>query len=307
MSKTINNDSPAKWDSEEGKRKKKKKKKEESAETSHAKRNGEQNSNPSPTRTTPTRKGAKFNRERVAMLLEKAASIQREKPSPPATTADTLKQKMEGRLMAARFRMVNQELYTKSSTEARQLFQKDPTAFDVYHQGYKAQVCQWPVNPLDLIIKWLTKKPKEWVVADMGCGEATLAQQVPQSRVHSLDLVAANSRVTACDMAHTPLPSASVDVVVFCLSLMGTNLKDFMLEANRVLRDGGILKIAEVESRFEDVKEFEKHLAKYGFQRTKKDVSQKYFFLLEFKKKHKLKKMANFPDISLKPCLYKKR
>lgn len=72
----------------------------------------------------------------------------------------------------------------------------------------------------------------------MGCGEATLAQQVPQSRVHSLDLVAANDLVTACDMAHTPLAAGSVDVVVFCLSLMGTNLKDFVTEANRILREG---------------------------------------------------------------------
>lgn len=75
-------------------------------------------------------------------------------------------------------------------------------------------------------------------MADMGCGEATLGQHVPQSCVHSLDLVATNPRVTACDMAHTPLATASVDVVVFCLSLMGTNLKDFMVEANRVLREG---------------------------------------------------------------------
>lgn len=91
---------------------------------------------------------------------------------------------------------------------------------------------------LDFIALLLFDRPKEWVVADMGCGEATLAERVPQSRVHSLDLVAANARVTACDMAHTPLAAASVDVVVFCLSLMGTNLNDFLIEANRILREG---------------------------------------------------------------------
>ena len=81
-------------------------------------------------------------------------------------------------------------------------------------------------------------RPKEWVVADMGCGEAVLAQSVPQTCVHSLDLVAANPQVTPCDMAYTPLGVASVDAVVFCLSLMGTNLKDFMIEANRILKPG---------------------------------------------------------------------
>lgn len=67
------------------------------------------------------------------------------------------------------------------------------------------------------------------------------------------------------------------------------------------------MKIAEVESRFGDVKEFEKHLAKYGFHCTAKDTSHQYFYLFDFKKTFKPKKIANLPDIVLKPCLYKKR
>lgn len=35
-----------------------------------------------------------------------------------------------------------------------------------------------------------------------------------------------------------PLRDASVDIAVFCLSLMGTNLADFLAEANRVLKMG---------------------------------------------------------------------
>ena len=73
------------------------------------------------------------------------------------------------------------------------------------------------------------------------CGEATLAQSVPQT-VHSFDLVAANDHVTACDMAHTPLPTGAVDVCIFCLSLMGTNISDFILEARRVLKNDGVVK-----------------------------------------------------------------
>lgn len=93
--------------------------------------------------------------------------------------------------------------------------------------------CQIPVLTTSSHIR-----PQNWVVADFGCGEATLSLRVPQKKVHSLDLVAANSRVTVCDMAHSHLPPASVDVVVFCLSLMGNNIKDFILEASRVLKVG---------------------------------------------------------------------
>lgn len=76
------------------------------------------------------------------------------------------------------------------------------------------------------------------MVADFGCGDAHLAASLPDRKVHSLDLIASKPGVIACDMAHTPLLMESVDVAVFCLSLMGTNLIDFLLEANRVLKTG---------------------------------------------------------------------
>lgn len=75
------------------------------------------------------------------------------------------------------------------------------------------------------------------MIADFGCGDARLASSLPNT-VHSFDLVALNDKVTACDMAHTPLKDSSIDVAVFCLSLMGTNLNDYLLEANRVLKVG---------------------------------------------------------------------
>lgn len=77
--------------------------------------------------------------------------------------------------------------------------------------------------------------PKDNIVADFGCGDARLAKSIP-NKVYSLDLVAQNNEVIECDMANTSLHSDSVNVAVYCLSLMGTNLVDFLLEANRVLK-----------------------------------------------------------------------
>ena len=99
------------------------------------------------------------------------------------------------------------------------------------------------------MIRRIGMMPATAVVADFGCGEARLATSVKQ-KTHSFDLVAANDRITACDIANVPLPDASVDVAVFCLALMGTNYFDFLREAKRVLRDGGLLLVAEVVSRF---------------------------------------------------------
>ena len=88
-----------------------------------------------------------------------------------------------------------------------------------------------------MIVSNFLNRPKTSVFADFGCGEARLSASVPH-KVHSFDLVAANENVTACDMAQVPLDNRSVNVAIFCLSLMGTNVNDFLIEANRVLTVG---------------------------------------------------------------------
>ncbi|XP_026284207.1 ribosomal RNA-processing protein 8 [Frankliniella occidentalis] len=219
----------------------------------------------------------------------------------------SLREKMTQQLKSSRFRWLNEQLYTTNSWEAMKYFKEDPDAFDAYHSGYRNQVAQWPVNPLDVIIQSISSLPKETVVADFGCGDARLAATLPHLKVHSLDLISSKPEVVACDMAHTPLLMESVDVAVFCLSLMGTNLNDFVLEANRVLKNGGLLMIAEVESRFEDVDNFTSAMVHFGFQLKKKDLSNQMFIFMDFKKTRKASKTGKLPALALEPCVYKKR
>lgn len=163
-----------------------------------------------------------------------------------------LQQKFSKKLDGARFRVINEKLYTSRGDEAFQLFQSDPDQFHIYHKGFREQSSAWPYNPLDGIIDWIRSEHKLSVIADMGCGDARLASSV-SNKVHSFDLVASNPAVpvVACDIAHVPLQDCSVDIVVFCLSLMGTNVYDFIREAYRILRPQGLIRIAEVRSRFE--------------------------------------------------------
>ena len=73
-------------------------------------------------------------------------------------------------------------------------------------------------------------------MADLGCGDATLAQHFHKKKgikVHSFDLVKVNEFVEVCDMANVPLENDSVDIAVFCLSLMGTNFLAFIRGACR--------------------------------------------------------------------------
>ncbi|XP_051882429.1 ribosomal RNA-processing protein 8 [Pristis pectinata] len=217
-----------------------------------------------------------------------------------------LRTKMQERLKSARFRFINEQLYTSSSAAARKLFAQDASAFRLYHQGFNAQLQHWPQNPVDCIIRYLRNRPRSAVVADFGCGDCKIARSVG-NKVHSFDLVALSEHVTVCDMAKVPLSDESVDIVVFCLSLMGTNLVDFLMEANRVLRVGGILKIAEVASRFEDVRRFIGILGALGFKLLSKDTENGYFYMFDFGKTGLPRERSKLPQLELKPCLYKKR
>ncbi|KAL1434020.1 hypothetical protein MTO96_012019 [Rhipicephalus appendiculatus] len=183
----------------------------------------------------------------------------------------------------------------------------DKLPSSVYHEGFEQQVSKWPVNPVDVIIDSLRSMPKSTVIADLGCGEAKIAQELTRNKVHSFDIVALNDRVTVCDMSKLPLPSQTVDVAVFCLSLMGTNLNMFVLEANRILKKGGILKIAEVKSRFSTTQGFAKTMKKFGFELEHLDESNKMFVLFDFKKARSTTAHPHLPTLKLMPCLYKKR
>ncbi|XP_010575027.1 PREDICTED: ribosomal RNA-processing protein 8 isoform X2 [Haliaeetus leucocephalus] len=107
---------------------------------------------------------------------------------------------MEERLLSARFRYINQQLYTSTSQEAARLFQSDPEAFEIYHRGFAQQVRRWPENPVNRIIRYLRRRPASLVVADFGCGDCKIASSV-RNKVHSFDLVPLSPLVTVCDMA----------------------------------------------------------------------------------------------------------
>lgn len=80
-------------------------------------------------------------------------------------------------------------------------------------------------------------RPNWYKIADLGCGDAQISKSVEQ-KVYSFDLIAVDESVTECDMTNIPLEKDSIDVVIFCLSLMGTNLNDYIIEANRILKTG---------------------------------------------------------------------
>ena len=268
-----------------------------------------------------------------------------------------LQQSFLARLSGSRFRELNEDLYTTTSDTAFKRFSENPELFDQYHEGFRKQVSQWPVNPVDVIIRWIRKKGAQkqgskkkgsLVIADFGCGDAKLGKELGGQgnqktkkqkkengdnnggfKVHSFDLVAnGNPLITPCDMANVPLDDGVVDIAVFCLALMGTNIADFIREAHRVLKSDGVIKIAEVRSRFEAtadgddghgggggggkkraddslLNEFIDTMDELGFECTQKDRSNRMFILMEFAKNGEMP--STEATFTAKPCIYKRR
>uniref|UniRef100_A0A7S3PQP7 Ribosomal RNA-processing protein 8 n=1 Tax=Aplanochytrium stocchinoi TaxID=215587 RepID=A0A7S3PQP7_9STRA len=163
-----------------------------------------------------------------------------------------LQEKFRQKLEGSQFRWLNEELYTKTSEEAYRMIQDNTALFNVYHNGFESQVSKWPENPVDTIIDFLRTLPSSRCIGDFGCGDARIARTLADhmNLIHSFDLAKANKHVTVCNIKHVPLKNETLDVAIFCLSLMGIDFADFIKEANRVLKVGGTLIIAEVKSRF---------------------------------------------------------
>ncbi|EFQ99908.1 ribosomal RNA-processing protein 8 [Nannizzia gypsea CBS 118893] len=231
-------------------------------------------------------------------------------PLPENSNLTPLQQSMRQKLISARFRHLNETLYTTPSTEAMELFTSNPEMFAEYHAGFSRQVKEsWPSNPVDEYIKLVKirgearpvhkkqgKKPLQnssglqplprrsqglCTIADMGCGDAQFARALSSSKkamklkIHSFDLHAPDSVITKADIANVPLEDGKVDVVIFCLSLMGTNWVSFVEEAWRVLRSDGMGEcwVSEVKSRFG--KPSKHKSARGSIGQVKKDKSKK--------------------------------
>lgn len=217
---------------------------------------------------------------------------------PVAPKLTPMQAAMRQKLISARFRHLNETLYTAPSTASLDLFSQNPEMFEDYHSGFRQQVTTWPENPVDSFVRQIrergaVKPPKSQkqmfrdkkkskggpgddgekvegigeviprthgtaIFADLGCGDARLAQTLTESgdvtklnlKIHSYDLQSPSKFVTKADVANLPLADGSVDVAIFCLALMGTNWIDFVEEAYRILHWKGELWIAEIKSRF---------------------------------------------------------
>ena len=178
------------------------------------------------------------------------------------------------------FSEMNRRINVAYSQTTHERLKRDPSEWYLYHTLYSESRKGWQEIPYERIAKSLEHKPN-WVIADFGCGEAKLADLL-QNKIFCFDHIAINNKVTAVDIAHTPLQDNELDGVVFSLSLMGLNYKDYLKEAHRVTKFSGFLKIAEPISRWAGKrKQLLNEIEEIGFHLVK-DIEESFqFFYIE--------------------------
>merc|ERR1711939_1279149 len=192
-------------------------------------------------------------------------------PVPPLPTKAKLtpmQAAMRQKLVSARFRHLNETLYTAPSDTALELFDQNPV--DNFIETIRTRGKVKPSKLKDKkgkgepaadqagAVAPLPRTHGTSIIADLGCGDARLAHTLTSSndiskfnlKIHSSDLQSPSNLVTKADISNLPLPDNSADVAIFCLALMGTNWISFIEEAYRILHWKGELWVAEIKSRF---------------------------------------------------------
>jgi ubiquinone/menaquinone biosynthesis C-methylase UbiE len=126
-----------------------------------------------------------------------------------------------------------------------------------YHLGTHVEeaTCSEP-PPLKYIItkldKFKAKKPM--TILDLGCGILpqirTYFQGRPNYTVRSFDHLSMVPGVEACDITHLPVEDESAMIVVLSQAMLGSNCKDYLREAYRVLDEFGRMYIAELTEKW---------------------------------------------------------
>ena len=153
--------------------------------------------------------------------------------------------------------ILHKEYKTKRSDNLNSYFKEHPEKWKEYHKISKENEESFPEDeiPRNKMIRYLENLPgkKKKVIADLGCGYAEINQYFKENKryeFHNFDHHSSNDLVISKDIKNTEMDDYSVDIVILSLAMWGSNCKDYLEEAYRILDTGGTLLIAESYKRW---------------------------------------------------------
>ena len=153
--------------------------------------------------------------------------------------------------------ILHQKYKTLKSENLHKMFDEQPELWKTYHEISEENERSFPEDeiPRNRIINELkkiqTKRTKN--VIDMGCGKAQISEYFKDDtrfNFTNYDHIANNDTIISCDISSLPIENNSVEIVILSLEMWGSNCREYIEEANRVLESGGKLYIIEPTKRW---------------------------------------------------------
>jgi hypothetical protein len=155
--------------------------------------------------------------------------------------------------------VLHQKYKTMKSSNLQSEFRENPEKWHHYHKISEENEKSYPEEdiPRNRIIQELSKiKTKRTkMVIDMGCGKAHISEYFASDKRFQFinyDHIACNPSVTTCDISCLPLDEDSVEICILSLAMWGSNCKEYIQEANRILESNGKLYIIEATKRWSE-------------------------------------------------------
>ena len=93
------------------------------------------------------------------------------------------------------------------------------------------------------------------MVVDMGCGKAQISQYFQDDKRFNFinyDHISSNTNIISCDISNIPLEEETSEICILSLAMWGSNCKEYIKEAHRILESNGILYIIEATKRWSE-------------------------------------------------------
>jgi superfamily II DNA or RNA helicase len=154
---------------------------------------------------------------------------------------------------------LHKEFKTLKSENLNKKFSEGPESWYNYHDISEENEKSFPEHeiPRNRVIQELlkikTKRTK--LVVDMGCGKGQISkyfQNDKRFQFINYDHISSNDTIISCDISNTPLEDNAVEICILSLAMWGSNCKEYIKEANRILESNGKLYIIEPTKRWSE-------------------------------------------------------
>jgi hypothetical protein len=199
----------------------------------------------------------KKDKPKKSMKLKTATKLETTK-SENQESPEQRKQRTQSELS-----QLHQRYKTLKSENLSKEFQENPELWKKYHEISEENEKSFPQEdiPRNRIIQELLQiktNRTNICVVDMGCGKGQISEYFkddPRFCFINYDHISSHDTIISCDISNIPLVDYQVEICIMSLVMWGSNCRDYIGEAHRILESGGKLYIIEATRRWSHLDE----------------------------------------------------